>query len=116
MHPASDGTLSLGSSCELAIADEPDDPAVPRAILRRAIRFVPAIEDAPVLSAWWGVRPMSPDDRPLVGPLREGLVLATGHGAEGVLLGAGTASLVRSIVAGEEPPFDPAPFDPGRFG
>ena len=116
MHPADDGTLSLGSSCELAIADEPDDPAVPRAILRRAIRFVPAIADAPVLSSWWGVRPMSPDDRPLVGPLREGLVIATGHGAEGVLLGAGTASLVRSMVTGEQPPFDPSPFDPERFG
>lgn len=116
MHPADDGTISLGSSRELAIADEPDDPAVPRAILRRAIRFVPGIADAPVLSAWWGVRPMSPDDRPLIGSLREGLVLATGHGAEGVLLGAGTASLVRSIVMGEEPPFDPAPFDPARFG
>jgi glycine/D-amino acid oxidase-like deaminating enzyme len=43
-------------------------------------------------------------------------VIATGHGAEGVLLGAGTASLVRSMVTGEEPPFDPAPFAPERFG
>ena len=58
---------------------------------------------------------MSPDDRPLVGPLREGLVIATDT-ARRECLGAGTASLVRSMVAGEEPPFDPTPFDPERFG
>lgn len=116
MHPADDGVISLGSSREPAIAAEPDDPAVPGAILRRAIRFVPGIAEAPVRSTWWGIRPTSPDDRPLIGSLREGLVLATGHGGEGVLLGAGTASLVRSIVTGEESPFDPAPFDPARFG
>ena len=104
MHPADDGTLSLGSFRELAIADEPDDPAVPRAILRRAIRFVPAIADAPVLSSWWGVRPMSPDDRPLVEPLREGLVIATdgaegvprcGHGVVGAVHGGGRGAAAR---------------------
>jgi glycine/D-amino acid oxidase-like deaminating enzyme len=50
-----------------------------------------------------------------VGTVREGLVVATGHGSEGVILGAGTAQLIASIVIGDPPPFDATPFDPFRF-
>jgi len=32
-----------------------------------------------------------------------------------VILGAGTADLLAAQIAGEDPPFDPAPFDPFRF-
>ena len=42
-------------------------------------------------------------------------MVATGHGSEGVILGAGTAQLIASIVTGEPPPFDATPFDPFRF-
>ena len=116
VHPSADGTTVVGSSREPVIAQDEVDASVPRAILRRAIRFVPRLADAHVRSTWWGIRPMSPDDRPLVGFVRDGLLVAGGHGAEGVLLGGGTATLVRSQILGDAPPFDPAPFDPARFG
>jgi glycine oxidase len=58
---------------------------------------------------------MSPDGRPLVGWLREGLLAATGHGPEGILLGGGTGVLAAALVTGGDPPFDAAPFDPLRF-
>jgi glycine/D-amino acid oxidase-like deaminating enzyme len=77
---------------------------------------VPALADLEVRGIRWGIRPMSPDGRPIVGWLTDGLLAATGHGPEGVLLGGGTAELVASLVMGDEPPFDPAPFDPSRFG
>ena len=80
------------------------------------MRVVPALADATVRSTRWGIRPMSPDGRPLVGWLREGLFAATGHGPEGVLLGGGTAALTGALVAGETAPFDATPFDPLRFG
>jgi len=51
----------------------------------------------------------------VIGRLREGLVVATGHGSEGVINGAGTAELVAAFVFGEPPPFDSSPFDPFRF-
>jgi glycine/D-amino acid oxidase-like deaminating enzyme len=51
----------------------------------------------------------------LVGRVRDGLIVATGHGSEGVILGAGTAKLLASVVTGSPVPFDPAPFDPLRF-
>jgi glycine/D-amino acid oxidase-like deaminating enzyme len=50
-----------------------------------------------------------------VGRLLDGLVVATGHGSEGVILGAGSAELTAAIVLDEPPPLDPAPFDPLRF-
>jgi glycine/D-amino acid oxidase-like deaminating enzyme len=61
------------------------------------------------------VRPLSPDDRPLIGRVRDGLIVATGHGSEGVILGGGTAELVAAVVGGADPPFDPEAFDPFRF-
>ena len=110
-----DGTILAGSSRQAAYASEPEEPAVPREILRRAIRLVPALEKVRVLSSWWGIRPMTPDGLPVVGTVREGLVVATGHGSFGVVLAAGTGSVVASLVAGEEPPLDASPFDAGRF-
>ncbi len=61
------------------------------------------------------MRPTTPDDRPIVGRVAEGLVVASGHGSQGVILGGGTGELVASLVQEEQLPFDPAPFDPGRF-
>ncbi len=112
---APDGTLIAGSSREPALSSEPEDRTVPAAIVRGAVGLVPALAEAEVLATWWGVRPMTPDERPLVGTVAPGLVLATGHGSWGVILGAGTGALVASIVLGGPPPFDPAPFNPLRF-
>lgn len=115
LNPHPDGSVLIGSSREPAIGPEPADPDVPRRQVADAIELVPALADAEVRSSWWGVRPLSPDDRPMIGAVREGLLVATGHGSEGVILGGGTAALVSSIVRSAPPPFDPAPFDPLRF-
>jgi D-hydroxyproline dehydrogenase subunit beta len=113
LHP--DGTVLVGSSRQAWITPEPEDPSVPRRQLAAAIRLVPSLAVARVLSTWWGLRPITPDERPVVGHVRDGLVVATGHGSEGVILGAGTAKLVVSIVLDGSPPFDATPFDPLRF-
>ncbi|HEX6581567.1 MAG TPA: FAD-dependent oxidoreductase [Actinomycetota bacterium] len=67
-------------------------------------------------SGWWGIRPMTPDERPFVGRLADGLSVAAGHGSEGVILGAGTGQLIASMLLGHHAPFDAKPFDPGRLG
>ncbi|MGZ4130927.1 MAG: NAD(P)/FAD-dependent oxidoreductase [Actinomycetota bacterium] len=116
LHPhATDGTVLIGSTKQAWLTPEPESAAAVVELLRSATRIVPSLADEPVLSSWWGVRPLSADGLPLVGTLGDGLVVATGHGSEGVILGAGTGRLVASIVLGTEPPFDPAPFDPMRF-
>jgi sarcosine oxidase subunit beta len=110
-----DGTVLVGSSRQDWLTPEPDSAEVVVEMLRAAARLVPSLADAAVGSSWWGVRPLSPDGLPIVGPMREGLLVATGHGSEGVILGAGTATLVASMILGTEPPYDPVPFDPFRF-
>ncbi|MDP9119639.1 MAG: FAD-dependent oxidoreductase [Actinomycetota bacterium] len=115
LHPASDGMLIAGSSRQPVITPEAEEPGLPARIVRGAIRMVPALAEAEVRSAWWGIRPLTPDERPIVGRVAEGLSVAAGHGSEGVILGAGTGQLVAAQLLGEEPPFDPNPLEPGRF-
>jgi glycine/D-amino acid oxidase-like deaminating enzyme len=115
IQPAPDGTILAGTSREPALTPEPLDLEVPRRLMRESIRIIPSLGQAPVLGTWSGVRPMSPDERPLVGPVREGLLVASGHGSEGVILGSGTAELIAALALGEAPPFDASPFDPLRF-
>ncbi len=115
IQPAPDGSILTGTSREPSFATDTYDLEVPRIVASQAARLVPALADAPVLATWSGVRPVSPDERPLLGWVREGLFAATGHGSEGVILGAGSAELAAALVVGGEPPFDPSPFDPMRF-
>jgi glycine/D-amino acid oxidase-like deaminating enzyme len=114
IQPAPDGSILTGTSREPGFADT-YDLEVPRIVAAQAARLVPALANAPVLSTWSGVRPVTPDERPMIGWAREGLFVATGHGSEGVILGAGSAELAAALVVGGAPAFDPAPFDPMRF-
>ena len=115
LHPATDGSLIAGSSRQPVLTPEAEEPGVPNAIVRGAIRLVPSLAEARVRSAWWGIRPMTPDERPVVGRLADGLSVAAGHGSEGVILGAGTGQLVAAQLLGLDAPFDPTPFDPLRY-
>ena len=115
LQPNRDASLLVGGSRQPVVTSEPEDPSVPRRILEAAIELLPALSASAVISAWWGIRPTTPDGRPVIGQVRDGLFVATGHGGQGVILGGGTAQLVASIVLGEKAPFDPMPFDPARF-
>ena len=114
LQPNPDGTLLVGGSRQPALSPEPEDRSVPRRLMAEAIRLVPSLAEARVLGSWWGIRPASPDGRPFVDTVREGLVVAAGHGPLGVILGGGTGLLVGSLIMGKEPPFDPSPFAFGR--
>jgi glycine oxidase len=105
----------IGSTRQIWVTPEPPEERVVERLLASAIELVPAIADARVQSSWWGLRPLTPDERPFIGALREGLHVATGHGSEGVILGGGTAQLVAAQLAEEDPPFDAAPYEPLRF-
>lgn len=115
IQPSPDGSILIGTSREPSLASESFDLEVPKAIARQAVRIAPSLADASVLATWSGVRPVSPDERPILGGLRDGLFAATGHGSEGVILGAGTAELLAELVLDGSPPVDPAPFEPSRF-
>jgi glycine/D-amino acid oxidase-like deaminating enzyme len=115
LHQSYDDAIVCGASHHLALRPEAEDVDAPARIARRAARVAPALAHLTVRGIRWGIRPMSPDDRPLVGWLRDGLLAATGHGPEGVLLAGGTAQLAASMVLDEPYPFDADAFDPFRF-
>jgi glycine/D-amino acid oxidase-like deaminating enzyme len=115
IQPAPDGSVITGTSREPSFAADSVDLEIARRVARASSRLVPALADAPVVATWSGVRPVSPDERPLLGWVRDGLFVASGHGSEGVILGAGSAELAAEMVLGETPWLDPAPFDPNRF-
>jgi D-amino-acid dehydrogenase len=66
---------------------------------------------------WFGWRPMTWDDLPIIGGVtgHDHLWLATGHGMLGVSMSTGTASLVADLICGRETAIDPAPYAPQRF-
>jgi D-amino-acid dehydrogenase len=65
---------------------------------------------------WAGLRPMTPDSRPIIGPSGiSGLFLNTGHGALGWTLACGSARLAADLLDGASPPIDPTPFQLSRF-
>jgi glycine/D-amino acid oxidase-like deaminating enzyme len=115
LHQSHDDAIVCGASHHPALRGEPEDIDAPARIVRRAVRVVPALAELPVRGIRWGIRPMSPDNRPIVGWLADGLLAATGHGPEGVLLGGGTGELVAALALGHDQPFDGAAFDPFRF-
>lgn len=101
-HPGNGDTYLLGGSRLASVRDEPESPEIVNELARKAIRLVPALQGVPVLRAWSGVRPMSPDGRPIIGRLPpEGLWVATGHGSQGVILAGGTARVLAQLVTGD---------------
>jgi D-amino-acid dehydrogenase len=88
--------------------------------LRECLSVAPGLATAEYLETRVGLRPSSPDDRPVLGPVPgwANVWVATGHGANGLLLGPYSALLVAARIAAqadERCPTIPAEFDPSRF-
>src|SRR5579875_411585 len=85
-------------------------------LIEGAWRAVPAIEELPVIETWVGFRPGSRDDAPILGPSGiDGLVVATGHHRNGILLTPVTAAAVSAYVLTGRLPELLLPFTPERF-
>jgi glycine oxidase len=93
-------------------------------LLRAAIEVLPAIREMELAEASAGLRPGSRDNAPLLGPLSgplfeggglAGLVVATGHHRNGILLTPVTADAIASVVCGGGVPEAIAAFRPDRF-
>lgn len=78
-----------------------------------AAKLIPGAH--PVVDHWAGLRPATPDTLPLLGRLPDGVIVATGHFRNGVLLAPISAQVVAALVEGSPPPVDLAPFDPLRY-
>jgi len=116
MTPRLDGRLILGATVEEKGFDATITAGAVLALLEAAWRVFPAIEELPVAEMWAGHRPGSRDDAPILGygPVG-GLVYATGHHRNGILLAPITADAIARLVL--DGTMDPviAPFGLDRF-
>jgi glycine oxidase len=114
--PRNDGRLLLGATVEEKGFDATLTAGGVLSLLEAAWRALPAIEELPVAEMWVGHRPGSRDDAPILGPGPvEGLVYATGHHRNGILLAPVTADAIARLVL--DSAVDPAirPFGIDRF-
>jgi glycine oxidase len=114
--PRGDGRLIIGATTEERGFDAQLTAGGVLALLEGAWRTLPGIEELPIDEMWVGFRPGSRDDAPMLGPCGiDGLVVATGHHRNGILLTPATAEIVaRYVLDGALDPLA-LPFASDRF-
>ena len=124
-----DGLTSVGSTGgrdydekELFWREEFDNQPTETArleLLQRAIDVFPDLERAELVQQLAGSRPLSPDSKPIIGPVpgREGVLLATGHTTKGIHLGPITGRIIADYICrgSTEVVGDMGQFLPDRF-
>ena len=117
VQPRATGQWLVGSCRQDGRTDSAIEPAVLGAVLRSAIALLPCLADMQIVRAWTGMRPASPDGRPLIGahPGRAGTWLACGHEGLGVTTAFATARLLADQIIGRASEIDAAPYAPARF-
>ena len=114
--PRRDGRLVVGGTVEERGFDDTLTAGGLLALLEGAWRAVPAIEELPIAETWVGFRPGSRDDAPMLGPSGiDGLIVATGHHRNGILLTPITVETVSAYVLTGRLPEIVEPFTPERF-
>jgi glycine oxidase len=114
--PRGDGRYVLGATVEERGFDTALTAGALHDLLRDAAELVPGVLELELEEASAGLRPGTPDNAPLIGAgAVPGVVWATGHHRNGILLAPVTGEAVAAIVTGEEPPVDLTAFAPGRF-
>jgi glycine oxidase len=114
--PRSDGRIIAGSTLEDAGFEKRVTPDGVRRILDGVLSLAPALRDAQIVDTWSGLRPGTPDHLPIIGPTDiPGLMIATGHYRNGILLAPVTAKIVRNWIIGGKANFSAEDFSPLRF-
>lgn len=111
------GQVLVGSSREFAGFDREVDRGRIAEIARKACQLVPDLSRLRIIRTYAGLRPWTPDGRPMIGPTRqaEGIVFATGHAGAGITLAPLTGRLIAQLLTGTAPLLDTEPLSPDRF-
>ncbi|MGH9442487.1 MAG: NAD(P)/FAD-dependent oxidoreductase [Thermoanaerobaculia bacterium] len=111
------GEVIIGSTTEEVGFDSGVTPTAIQTLCEGAVRAVPALADVGVKRVWSGLRPGSPDELPILGPVDglEGYLNACGHFRTGILTAPLTGLMLAEIMAGEKTSFAIEPFLLSRF-
>ena len=106
--PREDGLLVVGATSEVdAGFSEGLTPEGQKQLEAGIAALLPEASQWPPMERWWGFRPCTPDEGPLLGasPMA-GLWLACGHHRNGVLMASATSELIADLASGLEPRSD----------
>jgi glycine oxidase len=112
--PRGEGRYVLGATVEERGWDTAATSGATLELIRDLAEVVPGVLELEIEELGAGLRPGTPDNLPVIGPAA-GLVWATGHYRNGILLADVTAEAVVSVLAGDGLPDWAAPCDPARF-
>lgn len=109
-------TLVAGSTLEHVGYEKAVTSGGLEQILTAVNEIAPGLACAEILETWSGLRPGTPDELPILGPTDvEGLVIATGHYRNGILLAPITAKLIAEYITDGKPSISLDEFSPLRF-
>jgi glycine oxidase len=109
-------TVVVGSTIENAGYEKRITSGGIEKILSAANELAPELAKAEIIETWCGLRPGTPDQLPILGPAEiDGLVFATGHYRNGILLAPVTAKLIGDWIAERKTRLDWEMFSPLRF-
>ncbi|BAZ45210.1 glycine oxidase ThiO [Chondrocystis sp. NIES-4102] len=104
--PRQDGRLVIGATVEEVGFSPFNTPQGIQNLLAKAIELYPEVANWQIEELWWGFRPGTPDELPILGQSAcENLFLATGHYRNGILLAPITATLISDLILNQQ--FDP---------
>ncbi|WP_434657076.1 cyanide-forming glycine dehydrogenase subunit HcnC [Pseudomonas sp. R3-56] len=111
------GEILIGSTTEDKGFDVTTTYPEIEGLVQGAVRCIPQLADINLKRTWAGLRPGSPDELPILGPMRgvEGYLNACGHFRTGILTSAITGVLLDKLVNDEPLPLDITPFLADRF-
>ena len=111
------GILRFAGTLELAGMDFSINQRRVLAIQRAVREYLVGMNDFELLEVWRGFRPLTPDGLPIIGRSQRwrNLILATGHGMQGIALGPITGKIVAQIACDETPNIDLTGLRPERF-
>jgi thiazole synthase len=97
--PRQNRSILIGATSE-DVGFTPDNtPGEIQNLLQAAISLYPQLKDYPIRELWWGFRPATPDELPILGTSHcDNLTLATGHYRNGILLAPVTAQIIGDLI------------------
>jgi glycine oxidase len=114
--PRADGEVIVGATSEERGPDRAVTAGAVHDLLRDAMTVLPITSELILAETCAGLRPGTPDNGPIVGGCGiDGLLLATGHYRNGILMSPVTAAAIVAAVTGQPPAAQWAPFTPQRF-
>jgi glycine oxidase len=109
------GELVVGATNEDAGFDRSLTPSGIGGLLERVQQLSSCTAKLAIKDMWTGLRPSTPDGLPVLGLTGSGLIYATGHYRNGILLAPITASIVAALVMNRPSPIPLEPYSPARF-